>query len=91
MSKKKRKYPVLVALKGRIREKGTSYRELSMELGISVAALSNKINGYYAISGPEMEQIATSLDIDPRDIAHYFMPGYCKTQRRILSKHREVI
>lgn len=83
MNKKKRKYPELAALKGRIREKGTSYRKIADELGIAVNTLSDKINGFYAISGPEMEQIASILDINPEDIAIFFMPGYCKTHQRV--------
>jgi transcriptional regulator with XRE-family HTH domain len=78
---KKRKYPELTALKGRIREKKTSYRKLASDMGIGLNTLSDKINGFYAINGPEMEQMATILEIEPRDIATYFMPTYCKTQR----------
>ena len=81
-AKKKRKYPELNALKGRIRELGTSYRKIAAELGMAPNTLSDKINGFYAISGPEMEQIATMLDIAPKDIALYFLPSYCKTQQR---------
>lgn len=81
MAKKKRKFPELKALKGKIRERGTSYRKIAEELGIGVNTLSDKINGFYAISGPEMEQIATILDIDPKDVAHFFMPVYCKTHQ----------
>lgn len=81
MPEKKRKYPELTALKGRIREKKTSYRKLASELGIGLNTLSDKINGFYAISGPEMEQMAMILDIEPKNIAAYFMPTYCKTYR----------
>jgi len=80
--KKKRKYPELTALKGRIRERKTTYRELAADLGIGLNTLSDKINGFYPISGPEMEQLATILDIDPRDIASFFMPTYCKTHHK---------
>ncbi|ABO49718.1 hypothetical protein Dred_1184 [Desulforamulus reducens MI-1] len=82
MAKKKRKYPELTALKGKIREMGTTYRKIAEEMGIGVNTLSDKINGFYAISGPEMEQIATILDINPKDVAYFFMPSYCKTQQR---------
>lgn len=76
---KKKKYPELTALKGRIREKKTSYKQLAADLRIGPNTLSAKINGFYAISGPEMEQLATSLDIEPRDITRFFMPTYHKT------------
>jgi len=78
---KKRKYPELTALKGRIREKKTSYRKLAIELNIAVNTLSDKINGFYPVTGPEIERLATVLDISPKDIAIYFMPSYCKTHQ----------
>ena len=78
---KKRKYPELTALKGRIREKKTSYRKLAIDLGIAVNTLSDKINGFYPVTGPEIERLAMVLDISPKDIANFFMPSYCKTHR----------
>lgn len=82
MAAKKRKYPELRALKGRIREKGTSYRKIASKLGMAVNTFSCKINGFYPINGDEMEKIATILDIPPAEIASFFMPEYCKTQHR---------
>lgn len=82
MKKKQRKYPELTALKGRIREKKTSYRKLAKHLGMSSNTLSDKINGFYPISAPEMEKIADALEIDPQDVAVFFLPQYCKTQQR---------
>lgn len=81
-TKKKRKHPELNALKGKIREMGKSYRVLAEEIGIGLNTLSDKINGYQSFSADEMEQIAIALEINPRDIAHYFLPAYCKTQHR---------
>lgn len=85
--KKRRKYPEMAALKGRIREKGTSYRELARDIGIGAATLSLKINGFYPMTAVEMEQIATILDINPEDIAKFFMPTYCETQHR---EHKKI-
>lgn len=79
MIKKKRKFPELTALKGRIREVGMSYKKIAEEMGIGVNTLSDKINGYYAFSCPEMKEIASILDIDPRDLAYFFTPSRCKT------------
>jgi len=81
MAKKKRRYAELNALKGRIREMGTSYRKLAEELDMGVNTLSDKINGFQAFTVSEMEQIATILDIAPTDVVRFFMPTYCKTQR----------
>lgn len=80
MAKKKRRYAELNALKGRIREKGTSYRKLAEELRISTTALSDKINGFQAFTITEAEKIANLLDIEPCNVVKFFMPSYCKTQ-----------
>lgn len=80
MKKKKRRYAELRALKGRIREMGTSYRKLAEEMGMSVHSLSDKINGFSAFSVSEAEQICELLDIAPSDVVRFFMPSYCKTQ-----------
>lgn len=82
MAKKKRRYPELTALKGRIREKKTSYRKLAAGMGISLNALCDKINGFHAMSGPEMETIATILEINPKDVAYFFLPTYCETHHK---------
>ena len=83
MAKKKRKkYPELNALKGLIREKGASYRRIADEIGMGTNTLSNKINGFYPMTAAEMEQIATILDINPGDVARFFMPSYCDSHQK---------
>lgn len=72
---KRRKYPELNSLKGRIREQNTSYRKLSEEIGMAVNTLSDKINGFYAMSIPEAEAISVCLDIPPSEMAKYFFPS----------------
>lgn len=74
MKKKCRKYPELTALKGRIREKKTSYRKLSESIGMASNTISDKINGFYAFDAPEMAKIATCLEIAPEHLADYFFP-----------------
>lgn len=73
--KKKKKYPELNALKGLIREKGTSYRKVSNEIGIAVNTLSDKINGFYPINLEEVEKIAKVLSIPDSEIVKYFFPN----------------
>lgn len=80
MPKHKRRYPVLNALKGRIREKETSYRELAERLGIAANSLSDKLNGHYPFTIAEAEALADLLDIAPNDVVYFFMPAYSKTQ-----------
>ena len=69
---KRRKYSELIYLKGRIRERNTSYRKLSEGIGIAVNTLSDKINGFYAMSIPEAEAIALFLEISPKELDKYF-------------------
>ena len=80
--KKSRKYPELNALKGRIREQNSSYRKLSEEIGIAVNTLSDKINGYYAVSIPEAEAIAVALDIPPSEMGKYFFPSMLRNSTK---------
>lgn len=74
MPKKIKRYPELTAIKGRIREKGTSYRELARNINISLNTLSDKINGFYAMELSEAEKIAEYLDIHPLEMTKYFFP-----------------
>lgn len=71
---KKKKYDVLNALKGRIREEGYTYRTLSKETNISVDALSNKLNGYSLLDTKEIYLLVKTLKINPNEIIKYFFP-----------------
>jgi len=74
LPKKIRKHPELSALKGRIREEKTSYRKLAEHISMGTNTLSDKINGFYAFSGPEIELITEFLNIAPNDVVKYFFP-----------------
>jgi hypothetical protein len=74
MLKKKPTFPELSALKGRIREKKSSYRLLSVQIGCSPDTLYRMLNGYAAPGTDDVEKIATELDIDPAEIVKYFFP-----------------
>lgn len=71
---KKKKYDILNALKGRIREEGYTYRSLSEKAGISLDALNNKINGYSLLDTKDISILVEILNIDPKDIIKYFFP-----------------
>jgi len=71
---KKPRYPVLVELKGKIREKGMTYRSLAPKIGISYNTLSDKLNGHYAFDIEEINRIVVELDIKPNEIVRYFFP-----------------
>lgn len=71
---KKRNYEVLNALKGKIREENKNYRSLSKEIGISVNALNNKLNGYSVFDMREVSIVVEKLNIQPNDIIKYFFP-----------------
>lgn len=79
---KRRKYIELNSLKGRIREQNTSYRKLSESIGIAVNTLSDKINGFYAMSIPEAEAIAVFLDIPPNEMDKYFFPAMLRNSAK---------
>ncbi len=72
--KKQRKYPVLQELKGKIREEGKTYKTLSLETGMSVDCINNKVNGYSAIDTDDVALFVGSLHIEPNDILRYFFP-----------------
>lgn len=75
MSNKVKKYHELSALKGRIREKGSSYRKLAKTICMGLNTLCEKVNGYYAMTAEDIEKICEELDILPQDIPKYFFPS----------------
>lgn len=70
----KRKYPVLSALKGRIREKGSSYEKIGEKTGHHKSVVSNYLNGYAIMNGHDMNIICDELNITNDEIAKYFFP-----------------
>lgn len=79
MPKKKRAkvFKELSALKGLIREKGTSYRAVAKETGIATATFSNKINGYACFDAVEIDAICDQLEIHENVAWRYFFPHRC--------------
>lgn len=77
-NKKRKKYVELSHLKGLIRQKSTSYREISEQLCISVHSFSDKINGYYCFDAEEIENISKLLGITADEVAKYFFPSMLK-------------
>lgn len=75
MIKKRKKHGELTALKGIMLENKMTYNKLSHMLGIGVATLSGKINGFYAFNISEINKVINILDIEANDIAKYFFPA----------------
>lgn len=71
---KKRKYPVLLAIKGKIREEGTTYKKVAKEMGIETTTLNNKINGYTEFTTSEIHRLVDILNIPEDMIIKYFFP-----------------
>lgn len=71
---KKKIYPELTALKGKIREEKKSYRGLAEKINMSLNALNNKLNGYSIFDTNEVGQMVEALNIEPTDIVKYFFP-----------------
>lgn len=66
------KYPELNVLKGKIREKGETYRSMSEKTGIPLNTFSNKLNGYSLFDITEVISICSVLDIPPEQIPYFF-------------------
>lgn len=76
MTKKIKRYTELAALKGKIREEGTSYRQLAQNVGMAVNTLSDKINGYYCFDANEIHDICHALKLnEPNEIITIFFPN----------------
>ncbi|PEW63845.1 hypothetical protein CN448_27990 [Bacillus cereus] len=69
---KRRKYPELKALKGKIREENSSYRKLAEALEISTTTLNDKINGYSVFDTEEVNKIVNELKIEPNEVIRIF-------------------
>lgn len=77
----KKKYPPLNKIKGRITEKGESYRSVSQKTGISLNSLSNKINGYSLFDLNEAAKLCAILDITQDEIAIFFEVDIAKRNK----------
>lgn len=76
------KYQPLNKLKGRITEKGSSYRKVSAGIGISLNTFCNKINGHSLFDIVEVSKICAELDIPPEQIPIFFSID-CETQQSV--------
>ena len=75
MKNKKRKYPELSALKGKLREKKFSYVRIAELMHMTPNTFCNKVNGYYPFNSDEIGRILIILDISASDMAYYFFPN----------------
>jgi transcriptional regulator with XRE-family HTH domain len=82
---KKRKYHELKALKGRIRESDSNYRELARRVGMSPTTLSDKINGYSVFDTEEVNRIVRELHIDPHEIIKFFFPHMLRNATKVMA------
>lgn len=62
----------LTALKGLLREKKVTYKEIANVIRKTERVFSNKINGYCGFDAFEVDEIAEYLGINPTDIVKYF-------------------
>ena len=68
----KNKYPILRRVKGRITEKGETYRSVSEKTGIPLNSLSNKLNGKSLCDIIEVSKLCCVLDIPAEEIPIFF-------------------
>lgn len=69
------RYPELNKLKGRMREKGETYRSMSKKTGIPLNTFNNKVNGYSTFDISEAVSVCSILDIDLSEISSFFSPN----------------
>lgn len=75
---KVRKYQELKKLKGRFRELGLSYRDVSTATGIPLNRLNDKVNGYSQVGLEEALQICQAANIAIEDIPIFFAINVAK-------------
>jgi len=68
------KYVELIALKGLLRERKTTYQKAAKILGMATNTFANRINGYSPFDAFEMDRLAEYFKIDTADIGKYFFP-----------------
>jgi len=73
------KYPELNKLKGKMREKGETYRSMSKKTGIPLNTLNNKLNGYSTFDIAEAVLVCSILDIELREVDSFFCQNSCVT------------
>ena len=63
----------LTELKGKIREKKSSYRECAKIAGISLNTFNSRMNGNTAFDIIEASKLATHLEIPENEIKYFFV------------------
>lgn len=71
---KEQRYPELSALKGLMREKNLTYREMAARLPMALNTLNDKLNGYSLLNSEEIQSIIFELGIPTDLIPKYFFP-----------------
>lgn len=71
----------LKELKGKIRAEGTSYRRISADIGMSLKAFNEKINGKSAFTVDEAEKVMKELHISLDEMAKFFVPVCVETKQ----------
>ena len=60
-------------LRGRIREKFGSYKNLDPHISFSTVSLSNKLNNKTYFNNSEMIELAKALEIEDEELSVYFL------------------
>jgi len=84
---KNKKFEEMKELKGLIRKKNITYRQLAQMMNISLDAVNNKLNGYTALNLSEAEKIINILGINGKDVNRYFFGKCCETQQNEVRVH----
>lgn len=60
-------------LKGKLKEKGLTYKDTANLLGISITSFAQKINGQRSFTVPEVKKLSESIGLSDREIYEIFL------------------
>lgn len=69
------RYKEMSKLKGRLREKGLTYKEAAGKLGMGINTLSDKLNGSSSFTLDEADKLAKLLEIKDDELREHFFLG----------------
>lgn len=69
------RYKEMRKLKGRLREKGLTYKEAAEKLGMGVNTISDKLNGARSFTLDEADKLAKLLELTVDEVHTHFFPG----------------
>lgn len=79
---KQQKYEQLNELKGFLRARQLSYRQVSALLDMRVQTFSNILNGYSEVNTTFIAKMCNTLDIPEDKVIEFFLPGMLRNETK---------